>query len=330
MPERTLFLRLALLTFLLSFAGCSTLASLGLPFGSSRNEILRSAKTISQAPGQSLMLPTEMTKQPLDIYIIEIGDTLLLETVSFDATIRLPGDQVVKPDGTVSLGECGQIQVMNKTVEQVRLEAQTKVDDYLRRDLEIQFEAEKRQRDLEAQIGAREGEGDDVESNSEFNMPLGDEPEEEDKIALERRIAERISKNEISARLVSWESKRIYVLGEVNSPGSFTLIGNETVLDAIIEAGGMTAKANQHQINVARPSHCGECRTVMQVCYEQIVQLGDTSTNYQLRPGDRVFVPSLTFADDLKKSLRIGRTGQCPRCAGCPQGCNLPQGCQCK
>ena len=29
----------------------------------------------------------------------------------------------------------------------------------------------------------------------------------------------------------------------------------------------------------------------MRVCYQQIVQLGDASTNYQLQPGDRVFVP---------------------------------------
>ena len=28
------------------------------------------------------------------------------------------------------------------------------------------------------------------------------------------------------------------------------------------------------------------------VCYQQITQLGDTTTNYQLQPGDRVFVPS--------------------------------------
>ena len=34
------------------------------------------------------------------------------------------------------------------------------------------------------------------------------------------------------------------------------------------------------------------CRVVLPICYDNIVQLGDTSTNYQLAPGDRIFVPS--------------------------------------
>ena len=117
------------------------------------------------------------------------------------------------------------------------------------------------------------------------------------------------------------------MLGEVNSPGSFVYLGSETVLDAILEAGGLTANANQHQIIVSRPSNCNDCRTVMQVCYDQLVQLGDTSTNYQLRPGDRIFVPTLTFAEDLKRSLKLNKNDRCPRCANCPKGCNLPQGC---
>ena len=146
-------------------------------------------------------------------------------------------------------------------------------------------------------------------------------------LALERSISDATLANKISARIVNWDSKRIYVLGEVNSPGSFVYLGSETVLDAILEAGGLTANANQHQIIVARPSNCNDCRTVMQVCYDQLVQLGDTSTNYQLRPGDRVFVPTLTFAEDLKRSLKLNKNDRCPRCAKCPKGCNLPQGC---
>ena len=37
---------------------------------------------------------------------------------------------------------------------------------------------------------------------------------------------------------------------------------------------------------------------VLPVCYREIVQLGDTATNYQLTAGDRVYVPSRGFWDD--------------------------------
>jgi len=67
---------------------------------------------------------------------------------------------------------------------------------------------------------------------------------------------------------------------------------------------------------------------VMTVCYDQIVQLGDTTSNYQLMPGDRVFAPSLTFMEDLKQSFSCNKDERCPRCAGCQSGCDLPNGCE--
>ena len=315
-----------MLSLVVSATGCNTLASLGLG-SSSRNKILDPAKEISQAPGLSIQAPTESTKAPLDVYIIEIGDTVLVEATDFDATVQLPGDQVVKPDGYISLGESGRLMVMNKTIEQIKAEAQMQIDQHVRRELEIEYEVKRRQRQEESsrerlqrqRAGETEPDDDDLE--------LGQQDEEQQRLALGRAINDARLKNTISARLVNWDSKRIYVLGEVNSPGSFVFLGSETVLDAILEAGGLNTNANHHQIIVTRPSDCNSCRTVMQVCYDQVVQLGDTSTNYQLQPGDRVFVPSLTFCEDLKRSLRLNKNDRCPRCADCPRGCSLPEGC---
>ena len=100
-------------------------------------------------------------------------------------------------------------------------------------------------------------------------------------------------------RLVTRQSKVFYVLGEVNAPGSFPLNGRETVLDAIVAAGGLTDKASRRNIILSRPTHPNGCRVVLPICYREIVQLGDTSTNYQIAPGDRVFVATRTFWEDL-------------------------------
>ena len=81
------------------------------------------------------------------------------------------------------------------------------------------------------------------------------------------------------------------MLGEVGTPGAFPLQGRETVLDGIIAAGGLNGKASRTNIILSRPSHPDSCRTVLAICYPEIVQLGDTSTKfYQLHPGDRIYV----------------------------------------
>ncbi len=125
----------------------------------------------------------------------------------------------------------------------------------------------------------------------------------------------------ISVRLIQPESKVYYVLGEVNSPGAFPLIGRETVLDAIIQAGGLGGRANQHAIILSRPTGPSSCRVVLPVCYQQIVQLADSTTNYQIRPGDRIFVPSLTLCGEFRQSIFPSLGATCPRCAQDPKSC---------
>jgi polysaccharide export outer membrane protein len=317
-----LSIKIALLTmWVIGATGCSTLSSVGLPFAGSNNRILKSAKQISQAPDQGFLIPDESNLQPLDTYLVAIGDTVFVEPVGFDASIRLPGDQVIQPDGSISIGQFGAYQANQKTVQQIELEVQSIIDSQIRSDLESEYREERFQASqLVEGFDRPELESDSAADAEENEATL----ERERRIALEKRIAEKIKQNEISVRLVNWESKRIYVLGEVNSPGYFGYTGHQTVLDAILEAGGLSSKANHHQIIVSRPTPCGNERVVMKVCYDQVVQLGDTSTNYQLQPGDRVFVPALTFVDDLKQTLTFNRDAGCTRCAAC----QLPVDCQ--
>ncbi len=103
----------------------------------------------------------------------------------------------------------------------------------------------------------------------------------------------------ISVRLISRQTKVYYVVGEVNSPGRFQLSGHETVLDAIMQAGGLTDRASSDDIILNRPTKPNCPRIVLPVCWKQIVQLGDATTNYQIAPGDRIYVPSRTFLQSI-------------------------------
>jgi protein involved in polysaccharide export with SLBB domain len=136
---------------------------------------------------------------------------------------------------------------------------------------------------------------------------------------LEVQIAELIRDQEkrpisISVRLVGKPSDVYYVFGEVNASGSFPVTGHETVLDGIVAAGGLTRKASRDNIILSRPTVPDGCRVVYPVCWRQIVQLGDTTTNYQLQPGDRIYVPSHTFLESFWPSHAKNECAACNRC----------------
>ncbi len=113
---------------------------------------------------------------------------------------------------------------------------------------------------------------------------------------LERLALKSAGTNDaLGARLpttrVSISDKRFYVLGQVRGPGSYDWLGNETVVDAIVQAGFFARMAAKNELILVRPTDpCGG-RIVLPICYDDIIELGDTSTNYQILPGDRIIVP---------------------------------------
>lgn len=126
----------------------------------------------------------------------------------------------------------------------------------------------------------------------------------------------------ITVRLLTRVSKVYYVLGEVNAPGVFPLTGRETALDAIMAAGGLNRQASEGKILLSRPTQPDGCRVVLPICYPQIVQLGDTTTNYQLQAGDRIYVSSRSLLENLFPASALPACAcatqqmPCGRCAG--------------
>ena len=74
-------------------------------------------------------------------------------------------------------------------------------------------------------------------------------------------------------------------------PGRLPITGNETVLDAINYAGGLIPSASKANIRLVRPAPPGATGdTTLSIDLDSIVSKGDTTTNYQIFPGDRVVV----------------------------------------
>lgn len=84
-------------------------------------------------------------------------------------------------------------------------------------------------------------------------------------------------------------SKRYYVLGTVSTQGSFPITGNETVIDGIL-AAGLRSNSLPEKAYLARPHPAGGPPQLYRIDWHAI-RAGDTLTNYQLFPGDRIVVP---------------------------------------
>ncbi len=124
-------------------------------------------------------------------------------------------------------------------------------------------------------------------------------------IEAEERIAEHLAslpkeKNggsnehyQVSVRLSNSQSKFYYVVGAVGNQGRFKSSGNETVLDAILVAG-LRSNSLPEKAYVARPHPAGAPDQVLKIDWFGIRDRGDTLTNYQIQPGDRIIVPGTT------------------------------------
>jgi len=121
-------------------------------------------------------------------------------------------------------------------------------------------------------------------------------PEAEEQIAVQLNDRARADdsrsdrRHRVSVRLANGQSKYYYVLGTVANQSRYKANGNDTVLDAILQAG-LKSNSLPEKAYLVRPHPLGGADQVLKIDWFGIKDRGDTLTNYQLFPGDRVVVP---------------------------------------
>ena len=106
---------------------------------------------------------------------------------------------------------------------------------------------------------------------------------------LGNKIKEFVSNPKLSVIVQKPASMQIYVIGEVQKPGMFSLNAYITVLQALAMAGGFNEWADKDEIEIFRES---ENKTeVLKVSYDDITKKKKLDQNIRLRRGDVVVVP---------------------------------------
>ncbi len=84
----------------------------------------------------------------------------------------------------------------------------------------------------------------------------------------------------------------VTILGEVKSPGVFEVGSEETVMSAILKAGGTTEFASRNNTRLYRS---GESSKPVEIRLADILDRGDRRKDVALKPGDLIVVPGRLF-----------------------------------
>ena len=94
---------------------------------------------------------------------------------------------------------------------------------------------------------------------------------------------------EVTVILVESHSKKFYIIGKVNLPGTYPLIYNMTVLQALSVAGGLAEWADKDSIRIIRKT--GGKKVILKFDYDKAISGKNLKQNILLKTNDTIIVP---------------------------------------
>jgi polysaccharide export outer membrane protein len=107
---------------------------------------------------------------------------------------------------------------------------------------------------------------------------------------IKEKLSRVIPDPEINVSVVSVSGNNIFIIGKVNQPGQVPLFRPTDVMQALSQAGGMTAYAKSDEIRILRRDKRGKLK-VINFDYELITKGKALETNIILKSGDTIVVP---------------------------------------
>lgn len=277
-------------------------------------------------------LPRELVKTPMPPYVLEPPDIILidamrvvplppyriepLDSLFVQATNTLPTDPIagiysVEPDGVINFGVAyGSVRVADLTLE----EAKTTIEERLKKVLkEPQVTVALSQSRANQQIRGEHLIGPDGTVNLGLygSVYVAGKTLAQAKVAIEQHLSKYLYKPEVAVDVFAYNSKVYYIVTDGAGYGEqvyrMPITGNETILDAISQINGLPAVASKTGVWISRPAPAGQNPyEKLPVDWKGITHCGLTATNYQVMPGDRIYVmaqPIITIDTVLARMI---------------------------
>ena len=227
--------------------------------------------------------------EPLDVLFISLAEPL--------QTQPLTGQISIETDGTINLGPTygGSVSVVGLTLDEIK----AKLEKHLRDKVGL--------KEPRMSVSLSQGRAAQRISGQHLVRPDGTVALgiygsvqvsgltlADVRKGIESHLSTYLLNPEISVDVLNYNSKIYYVVLDGGGSGQtiirLPITGNETVLDAIAEAKGLSAVSSKDRIWISRPAPEGAGHQILPVNWKAVTALGDTATNYQIMPGDRIYV----------------------------------------
>jgi len=256
-----------------------------------REQALTTLPTYTIEPPDILLIDA-IKVVPKAPYHVEPLDQLQVNVAGALPEQPINGTFPVEPGGSLNLGATyGRVAVAGMTLEEVT----HAIDQHLRRILrepEVSV-------GLLASAGQQQIQGEHL-VGPDGNVNLGSYGTvyvvgltlREAQAAIEQKLSKYLESPRVAVDVYAYNSKVYYVIAAGGGNGDiiqrFPVTGRETVLDALAQVNGISRAASK-KIWIARPSP-DNCDHILPVNYRDIVKGASTRTNYQVLPGDRIYI----------------------------------------
>lgn len=117
---------------------------------------------------------------------------------------------------------------------------------------------------------------------------------------LERKLVGLLEKSylknaQVTIFIEQYASKQVSIMGAIKNPGSYDLVGRQTLLDIISKAGGLSDNASRKAIVIR--SYKGNRSTHLDIDLHDLMIKGMAKYNIPLQAGDVINIPQETFLD---------------------------------
>jgi polysaccharide export outer membrane protein len=142
-----------------------------------------------------------------------------------------------------------------------------------------------------------------------FSMPLAGEIEVTNmgvnqlRDTIQTRLTHYLVDPVVSVSVSSYVNQRVFVLGEVNRPGVFPIVGSLTPVEAISAAEGFTYDAASDTVLLVRRGT--DKPQLAKLNIKEVLKEGNLSENVFLQGGDIIYVPSAPIADVERFFIRL-------------------------
>jgi polysaccharide export outer membrane protein len=196
-------------------------------------------------------------------YRLNVGDTIRIGSLTMP---NIQFDTPVQPDGTIILPQVGSVTAAGKSMETLRTELDQRFRPFLKEPsiTVVPILINKNLEELRSAVSNRSGifAGQafhaKVTPDGTIQLPaIGSVPAQgftlgELRSEIETRYSEVVQGFEVTPVLTDRAPRSVYVLGEVQKPGKFTLDAPTTVIQALAMAGSWNIGANLRQVIVFR------------------------------------------------------------------------------